>query len=69
MNLTDVEKSVLLAIYKAGIRTEDVIGGLPVNAVRSLKTKGAIQAEFQGDEIVDVRLWPKTRDYIEKNLL
>jgi hypothetical protein len=68
MYLTENEKQALLKLYKSDC-SEVVINGLSIGTVKSLKDKGFIQAAINGNEIIDIRLWPKTKDYIKDNLL
>jgi hypothetical protein len=68
MELSSEEKSVLVNLYKSNC-SEDTIKSLTVGVVKSLKSKGWIQAVINYDEIVDIRIPPKTKEYINDYLL
>jgi len=68
MYLIEEEKQVLLKLYKSDC-DESIVKSMPVKVVQSLTNRNIIQSVINYGEIIDIRLLPKTKDYIKDNLL
>jgi len=69
MYLTEEEKQALLKLYNSNCN-ESIVKSIPFKVVKSLRDRNIIQAAIEeGNETVDIRIPPKTKDYIKDNLL
>ena len=69
MFLTEEEKVALIRLHNSNCN-ESIIEAIPVKVVKSLTNRGIIESLFyEGGSVVDIRIPPKTKEFIKDNLL